>query len=141
MREIWKDIPGYDGIYKISNFGKVKHFVHIIDHKTGEKIHSQEKLLRISPKGAVRLRKEKREKGVRVSRLVYELFSGQFDPSRNVYNTNLDLRDCKITNLSQNKQLYNKNKNQRKKCGFHLLCKERCLDLTLCDIDKLSEFI
>lgn len=26
MREIWKDIPNYDGLYQISNFGRVKSF-------------------------------------------------------------------------------------------------------------------
>jgi len=26
MEEIWKDIKGYEGIYKISNFGRVKSF-------------------------------------------------------------------------------------------------------------------
>jgi len=24
MKEIWKDIPGYEGIYKISNYGRIK---------------------------------------------------------------------------------------------------------------------
>lgn len=26
MEEIWKDIPGYDGIYQVSNFGNVRSF-------------------------------------------------------------------------------------------------------------------
>ena len=24
MKEIWKDIPGYEGLYKVSNLGNVK---------------------------------------------------------------------------------------------------------------------
>jgi len=24
MKEIWKDIPGYEGLYQVSNYGKVK---------------------------------------------------------------------------------------------------------------------
>ena len=26
-KEIWKDIPGYEGFYKINNYGKVKSLV------------------------------------------------------------------------------------------------------------------
>ena len=26
IQEIWKDIPGYEGLYQVSNFGRVKSF-------------------------------------------------------------------------------------------------------------------
>ena len=31
MNEVWKDIPGYEGLYQVSNFGNVKSF--LIDKK------------------------------------------------------------------------------------------------------------
>ena len=33
MNEVWKDIPGYEGLYQVSNFGNVKSF--LIDKKNG----------------------------------------------------------------------------------------------------------
>ena len=33
MKEIWKDIKGYEGYYQISNFGKVKSVERIVEHK------------------------------------------------------------------------------------------------------------
>jgi hypothetical protein len=33
MKETWKDIPGYEGLYQISNLGRVKSLARRIDHK------------------------------------------------------------------------------------------------------------
>ena len=33
MEEIWKDIEGYEGIYQVSNFGRVKSLGRVIDTK------------------------------------------------------------------------------------------------------------
>ena len=33
MREIWKDIEGYEGLYQVSNTGKVKSFVRCMKHR------------------------------------------------------------------------------------------------------------
>jgi hypothetical protein len=35
MIEIWKDVNGYEGYYKVSNFGRVKRIDSIIKHPTG----------------------------------------------------------------------------------------------------------
>ena len=32
--EIWKDIPGYEGLYQVSNFGRVKSLERVIKTKS-----------------------------------------------------------------------------------------------------------
>lgn len=39
MKEIWKDIKGYEGLYQVSNIGRVKSLSHRSNHKN-EKILS-----------------------------------------------------------------------------------------------------
>ena len=72
MKEIWKDVVGYEGLYQVSNTGKVKSFY-------GEK----EKLLKLRlvkdiknpfPRVFTDLTKDKKKKTVRVHRLVAQAF-------------------------------------------------------------------
>lgn len=35
--EIWKDVPGYAGIYQVSNLGRVKSLQRVITRKNGWK--------------------------------------------------------------------------------------------------------
>ena len=44
--EIWKDIEGYEGLYQISNLGRVKSLKHIIVRNNGVKQTFQEKILK-----------------------------------------------------------------------------------------------
>lgn len=37
MKEIWKDIKGYEGLYQISSFGNVKSLDRYIINKNGDK--------------------------------------------------------------------------------------------------------
>ena len=43
--EIWKDIPGYDGIYQVSNLGRVKSIPRVVQFGNRERI-TQEKFLK-----------------------------------------------------------------------------------------------
>ena len=36
MEEIWKDIPGFEGLYQASNLGRIKSYDQIINNKRGE---------------------------------------------------------------------------------------------------------
>lgn len=38
MEEIWKDIKGYEGLYQVSNLGRVKSFSHIVRCRNGKRI-------------------------------------------------------------------------------------------------------
>lgn len=65
MKEIWKDIPGYEGLYKVSNFGNV----YIVKRKKLKK-------LRINKDGyyCINVSKNNCKKSVLVHRIVAEAF-------------------------------------------------------------------
>lgn len=46
-KEIWKDIPEYDGLYQISNFGQVKSLKRIVSNGNGKR-NIEEKILKQS---------------------------------------------------------------------------------------------
>ncbi len=48
MNEIWKDIKGYEGLYQVSNLGKVKRLSRIMIDSLGRKINISEKILKPS---------------------------------------------------------------------------------------------
>lgn len=67
QEEIWKDIVGYEGLYQVSNFGRIKSF-----HKNKEYI----KALTLNDHGysIVNLNKNKKQKTFKVHRLVSKAF-------------------------------------------------------------------
>lgn len=84
MKEIWKPIKGYEGIYEISNFGKVKsirYFNHV-----NNKIYSREKMLKLSlnEKGYFRVGLYKSGKEIKFK--VHRLVAENFIPNPNKYN-------------------------------------------------------
>ena len=46
MKEIWKDIKGYEGYYQVSNLGNVKGIDRIITSKTGKKINRKGQMMK-----------------------------------------------------------------------------------------------
>lgn len=70
--EIWKDIPNYEGLYQVSNLGRVKSLQY--NHTKKEKILSP----RITGNGhlSVALFKNKQRKNYQVHRLVMKTFVG-----------------------------------------------------------------
>lgn len=74
MNEIWKDVPGYEGFYSVSNFGRVKQ---LKDNRFGKFIDC-DKIKKLTPDkdGYLRtsLTKDKKEKKFMVHRLVAMTF-------------------------------------------------------------------
>ena len=66
MNETWKDIPGYEGLYQVSNLGRIKRFL-----KTSERIISGEIVFGYVQ---VALYKNGKRKMKRVHQLVAEAF-------------------------------------------------------------------
>lgn len=69
-QEIWKDVKGYEGIYQVSNYGRVK------------SLHRKKEVILIPFKTftgylIVNLWKGKHKRNYRVHRLVYEAFVGE----------------------------------------------------------------
>lgn len=73
MKEIWKDIPNYEGLYQISNFGRVKSLPRMMKNRKCEEII---KTPSIYPKGysKVSLCKNGKIKYCFIHRLVAEAF-------------------------------------------------------------------
>lgn len=78
MEEIWKDIVGYEGLYQVSNLGRVKALGRTIVHKTGIKQHYEETIRKIqyNKEGyrMVGLSKNGKQTLKRVARLVSKAF-------------------------------------------------------------------
>ena len=55
--EIWKDIPGYEGLYQVSNLGRVKSFDQYVNHWNGGKRLIKGNILKqaLSKKGYYRI--------------------------------------------------------------------------------------
>lgn len=79
MNEIWKDIKGYEGLYQISNLGRIKSLYGWNGHRYLER----EKILKPTskydkrasyPRAVIKLIKGKDKKDYRVHRLVAEAF-------------------------------------------------------------------
>jgi len=45
--ELWKDIPGYEGRYQVSNLGRVKSLPRLVDNHTGQLL-VKERILNIN---------------------------------------------------------------------------------------------
>jgi len=45
MRELWRDVAGYEGLYQVSNLGRVKSLARVRIHKNGLRYHIREKIL------------------------------------------------------------------------------------------------
>ena len=79
MKEIWKDIKGYEGLYQISNFGRVKSVARFRKGKNGVPTYCRERIIksRTNPKTGyveICLSKEDNKKLFLVHRLVAETF-------------------------------------------------------------------
>ncbi len=85
-QEKWKDIPGFEGLYQLSNYGRIKSLERWIDTGRFDSLKS-ERIVKprivISPKGDVslqmKLHKERKRYCFSVARYVYFLFINPFD--------------------------------------------------------------
>ena len=98
--EIWKDIEGYEGLYQVSNLGRVK------SHKFGK-----EKILKILINSHgyahVILLKEGKRKMLRINRLVYQEFNGDLIENLVIDHISGDILNNSSDNLQQINQRNN----------------------------------
>lgn len=77
-REIWKDIIGYEGLYQVSNYGRIKTVARDIVRRNGEPLHIKEIIRKAVVKSdgyvEVHLRKNGKGLSIKVHRLVAEAF-------------------------------------------------------------------
>ena len=76
--EVWKDVKGYEGLYEVSNHGRVKSLARIVEYTDGRSYMKDEKILSTPPNSDgylhTQLGKNKKWKTYRVHRLVGEAF-------------------------------------------------------------------
>ena len=107
QNEIWKQIKGYEGLYEVSNFGRVKSLDRYVNRFTKNRerriIHIKEKILKQHTNTAgyytVVLTKESISKWVRVHRLIADAFIPNPHNLSEVDHINTDKKDNRIENL------------------------------------------
>lgn len=102
--EIWKDIKDYEGLYQVSNTGKVKSLDRIVKDTTRERVqHLKGKVLKETDNGTgyklVFLNKGRKRKNKYVHRLVAEAFLPNPEQLKEVNHKNLNKADNSINNL------------------------------------------
>lgn len=103
IEEVWKPVKGYEGIYEVSNIGRVKSCERIVTRSNGRKINFPEKIMKpsINHKGyeVIDLRKNgKRECGF-VHRLVGKAFIENPNNKKQINHKNGVKRDNNVDNL------------------------------------------
>ena len=97
--EIWQDIKGYEGIYQVSNIGRIKSLA----RETRNGSCKKEKILKtqIDKKGylTIDLRKNKQRKSYKVHRLVALAFIQNLDNKPQINHIDGNKRNNKIENL------------------------------------------
>jgi hypothetical protein len=104
MREVWKDIKGYEGLYQVSNLGRVKSLERIIIKKNGLKQTIRERILKpfTSPKGYLQVSLHNingKNKTAKVHRLVCEAFHENPENKPCVNHIDEDKADNRAFNL------------------------------------------
>lgn len=103
MKEIWKDIEGFEGLYQVSNLGRVKSLERVIIRKNGRKIPCREKNL-TSSIGAfgyyrVNLCKNGRQFTKKIHTLVAEHFIGKRPEGYDVNHIDENKANNAVSNL------------------------------------------
>lgn len=95
--EIWKEVPGYDGRYLVSNMGRAKHAAGKWERK-----YIEERLLTVSFKGrypTIGLYKEGKTRTVSIHRLVAQLFVPNPDNKPEVNHKDENKQNARADNL------------------------------------------
>ena len=101
MEEIWKDVVGYEGLYEVSNYGRVRSCEFVLFFKSGRKEIRPPRILRQNTDRRkdfyffVRLSKEGKKKLFLIHRLVAEAFI----PNPNNYPCVNHKDECKHNNF------------------------------------------
>lgn len=110
--EIWKDIEGYEGLYQVSNLGRVKSLERRVASKCGSYRRVRERILKIvvsAGYGQVILCKPKNQTRFLVHRLVAKAFVPNPDGLKIVNHKDENPLNCNSENLEWCTYKYNSN--------------------------------
>lgn len=101
--EIWKDVPGYEGLYQVSNLGRVKSLARSYVCKRGGIRHLPNKILKTAITGhgylGLVFRKDGKPTSKRVHQLIWLTFKGLVPKGLVIDHINNDKLDNKLCNL------------------------------------------
>lgn len=115
MKETWKDIAGYEGIYQVSNYGNVRSLSRTVCYKTGKVVKYKEKPRKLvsNPDGYLIVRLIGVDGKPPVNAKVHRLVAKAFIPNPNDYNQvnhkDEDKKNNHVDNLEWCDRLYNCN--------------------------------
>lgn len=103
-KEIWRDIPGYEGLYQVSSIGRVRSVNRVIETKHRRKTTFPGKILSISSGRtslylAVSLSKNSENKKILVHRLVAMSFLSEWNPNMEVNHIDGNIFNNSLSNL------------------------------------------
>lgn len=97
MKEIWKDIPDYEGLYQASNLGNIRS----INSRWGKRSTPRIVKQQLTKKGYKRISLSKNNKHnlFMVHRLIYETFNDKIENDLEINHKNYNRADNNIKNL------------------------------------------
>lgn len=115
--EIWKDIPGHEGLYQVSNLGRIKSLEKIKLNQGKNIFKTKEKILKLNPDGSGYLQcglyKDNNNKNAKAHKLVAIAFLGH-KPDGTTKIVVDHINNIKTDNKLKNLQLINHRENTNK---------------------------
>lgn len=136
MPEIWKDIPGYKGLYQVSDLGRVKSFISWNGTSTrilkpGQDTHGY---------FGVNLYEQKKGKFTYIHKLVLETFIGPCPNKMECRHLNDNRKDNRLKNLrwgTRSENLLDRSRNGISNTGDHKGSKNQMAKLTNDDVVRI----
>ena len=103
MIEEWRDVKGYEGVYQVSNYGRVRSCTRTITYKNGSKHHKQGKILTLVTNSdgymVVGLNVFNKQKTCFVHRLVAEAFLEKIKGKNEINHIDENKKNNSVSNL------------------------------------------
>lgn len=93
MEEIWKDIQGYNGIYQVSNIGRVRSLDRIITYSNGVRVNTKGKILNGYKKKNGYLQVDLYKNNVKKKYYIHRLVLMAFSPCENMQELEVNHKD------------------------------------------------